>query len=56
MGNTMKNFEKKRRKQRKEYYREMQRLVHNTLMARYPIPNEFKEKENEIFDMMNKDF
>ena len=54
MGNTIKNFEKKRRKERKEYYMELNRIVHNNIMKKYPFPNEFKEKEYEVFNMLNK--
>lgn len=54
MGNTIKNFEKKRRKKYKEDYREMQRIIHNTIMEKCPIPNEFKEKEYEVFNTLIK--
>lgn len=54
MGNTIKNFEKKRRKEQKEDYRKMQRIVHNAIMEKYPLPKEFKEKECEVFNVLIK--
>lgn len=52
MGNTIKNFEKKRRKKQKEDYKELQRIVHNTIMEKCPIPKELKEKESEVFNTL----
>lgn len=52
MGNTIKNFEKKRRKQQEEDYRKMKRIVHNTIMERCPLPKGFKEKEYEVFNVL----
>lgn len=52
MGNAIKNFEKKNRKKRKEDYKEMQRIVHNAIMEKYPITREIKEKEAEVFDAL----
>ena len=34
MGNTIKNFEKKRRKEQKESYRKIRNVVHDTMMSR----------------------
>lgn len=54
MGNTMKNYEKKRRKEQKERYREMQRMVHNAIMEKCPFLRELKEKEYEVFNVLIK--
>lgn len=54
MGNTIKNFEKKRRKERKEDLREIHRIIYNALMEKCPFPNELKEKEYEVFDKLIK--
>ena len=53
MGNTIKNFEKKRRKEQKEAYREVCKVVHDTIMSRMNLPKDFKEKEAESFNMIN---
>ena len=54
MGNTIKNFEKKRRKERKEAQREINSIVHKAIMDRMNLPKDFKEKENEIFESYNQ--
>ena len=54
MGNTIKNFEKKRRKEQKEDLAEMQRIIHNAIMEKCPLPREFKEKEYEVFNALIK--
>lgn len=53
MGNTIKNFEKKRRKEQKEAYREIRKVVHDSMMAHINLPRDFKEKEAEIFNQLN---
>ena len=53
MGNAINNYEKKRRKEQKEVYKEIRRVVHDTVMARMNLPREFKEKEAEIFNQLN---
>lgn len=56
MGNTLKNFEKKRRKQQKDDYTKKLRLVHSAITSKCPIPREVKEKEAEVFNMVTRDF
>ena len=50
MGNTIKNYEKKKRKEQKEAYREIHGIVHDAMMKHFCVSREFKEKESEVFD------
>lgn len=54
MGNAIKNYEKKRRKERREAYREIQQIVHNTTTGRLPLPTELKEHMNAVSGIMFK--
>ena len=54
MGNTIKNYEKKKRKEQKDRYRKMQRMVHNAIMEKCPFSRELKEKEYEVFNTLIK--
>lgn len=51
MGNTIKNFEKKRRKKHKDDYRELKSIIHNAIMEKY-FSNEFKEKVSDFFNVL----
>ena len=48
MGNTIKNFEKKRRKVHKDSYREIQRIVHNAIMEKVFNTRENEEKDKTL--------
>ncbi len=53
MGNAIKNYERKKRKEQKEAQRESYRLIHDVIVERMGIPYQLKDKEKEIFDLMN---
>lgn len=55
MGNTIKNYEKKRRRKYKEDCREIDRLVYGAIIKKCPIPEKLKEEAFEVFDVLNKD-
>lgn len=52
MGNTIKNFEKKQRKDKREAYKELQGIVRDTIIQKYPMPAHIKEKEKEVLDIL----
>ena len=45
MGNAIKNFEKKRRKEQKEAYREIRKVVHDIMMENINLPKDYKKKK-----------
>lgn len=50
MGNSIKNYQRKRRRESKEAYKEIERIVHDKIIDSLPYHlNEFKEKEEEIY-------
>ena len=54
MGNSIKNYEKKKRNEYSKEYKEMQKIVHNAMIDRINLPNNFKEKEKEVFNNIIK--
>lgn len=55
LGNTIKNYQKKQRKERKEALKMVTNLVHNKMIDRLaPTLNEFKESEREIYNTLYK--
>ena len=54
MGNTIKNYERKKRRERKEAYREIRQITHDFIMQRMGFSNSFIEREREVFDNVNK--
>ena len=55
MGNTIKNYQKKQRKERKEALKIVTDLVHNKMIDMLPPEmNEFKESEREIYNKLYK--
>ena len=70
MGNAIKNYERKRRREQKEAQREIRKMVHdaiidygkiNTELMSYDaiidncgFPKDFKEKESEVFECYNR--
>ena len=52
MGCTIKNYEKKRRKERKEAYKEVREVVSDVLAERFGFSREMKEKQKEMVDLM----
>jgi hypothetical protein len=50
MGNPIKNYEKKQRKARREAYREVRDMVHDTIIEQMGLSRGFKQKEREIYD------
>ena len=54
MGNTIKNYERKKRREQKEAQREIIKIVHDAMIERFGFPREFKEKEKEVFDCLNQ--
>lgn len=53
MGNTIKNYEKKRRKEQKETEREICKVIHDEFMRKCNLPRELKIKEAEMFNQLN---
>ena len=53
MGNTIKNYQKKRRNESRNAYKELRGVVHNTVMERLGMPKKFLDKEKEIFELLN---
>lgn len=53
MGNAIKNFERKKRREQKKTQQKNLKIVHNAIMRKYGFPNSFREQENEIFDYLN---
>lgn len=54
MGNTIKNYERKKRREQKEAQKELRKVVHDTILKECGFPRAFKEKENEIFNSLNR--
>ena len=55
LGNTIKNYQKKQRKERKEALKMVTNLVHNKMIDKLaPTLNEFKESEREIYNTLYK--
>ena len=55
MGNAIKNYQKKQRKERKEALKIVTDLVHNKMIDMLPpAMNEFKESEREIYNKLYK--
>ena len=52
MGNSIKNYEKKRRKERKEACKEVREVVSDVLSERFGFSREMKEKQKEMVDLM----
>ena len=56
MGNSIKNYQKKNRRERKEAYKEIERIVHNKVINSLPPHlKEFKEKEEEIYKIIRNE-
>ena len=53
MGNAIKNYERKKRREQKEAQKEIRQIVHDALIRRMGLSNDFVEKEREIFDYVN---
>ena len=53
MGNTIKNYERKKRRERKEAQREINKIVHDLMVERMGLSNALREKEQEVFDFVN---
>ena len=53
MGNTIKNYERKKRREQKQAQREVRKIIHDTIAQRMGLSNTFMEKEREIFDFVN---
>ena len=54
MGNTIKNYERKKRREQKEAQKELRKVVHDTILKECGFTRTFKEKGNEIFNSLNK--
>ena len=54
MGNAIKNYERKKRREQKQTQREIRQIVHDAVIRRMGLPNDFMEKEHEIFDSINE--
>ena len=54
MGNAIKNYERKKRREQKQAQREIRQIVHDAVIRRMGLPNDFMEKEREIFDSINE--
>lgn len=56
LGNTIKNYQKKKRRECKEAYKEIERIVHNKVINSLPPHlKEFKEKEEEIYKIIRNE-
>ena len=53
MGNAIKNYERKKRREQKEAQKEIRQIVHDALIRRMGLSSDFVEKEREIFDYVN---
>lgn len=53
MGNAIKNYERKKRREQKQAQRELRKIIHDTIAQRMGLSNTFIEKEREIFDFVN---
>ena len=56
MGNAIKNYQKKQRKESKEAYKELRGIVHNAIVKEYEklgYPKELLKKEKEVFELIN---
>ena len=54
MGNAIKNYERKKRRAQKEAQKEIRQIVHDAVIRRMGLSNDFIEKEREIFDFVNE--
>ena len=54
MGNTIKNYERKKRREQKQAQREIRQIVHDAVIRRMGLSNDLMEKEREIFDFVNE--
>ena len=54
MGNAIKNYERKKRREQKQACKEIRQVVHDVIMQRMGFSNSFMEQEREIFDNVNK--
>ena len=54
MGNAIKNYERKKRRKQKQVQREIRQIVHDAVIRRMGLSNDFMEKEREIFDSVNE--
>ena len=54
MGNTIKNYERKKRREKKEEQKEIRQIVHDALIRRMGLSNNLMEREHEIFDFVNE--
>lgn len=50
MGNAIKNYERKKRREQNKKQREYRDSMHNALMKECGFPRTFKEKEKEIYN------
>lgn len=53
MGNTIKNYERKKRGNQRKASKELRGVLHDALIDMMYIPNELKRKEKEIFNILN---
>lgn len=56
MGNTIKNYERKKRREQKQVYREVRQIVHDIVSLRMDLPDDIIEKEREIFNFVNNKY
>ena len=53
MGNTIKNYQKKRRRNQRKAVKELNGIVHDAIIDKMNLPKELLEKEKEIFKQLN---
>ena len=53
MGNTIKNYQKKMRKDKRDAYKELRGVIHDTIVEKLDYPKELLDKEKEIFELLN---
>jgi len=54
MGNAIKNYERKKRREQREAQREIRKIVHDAIIDNCGFPKDFKEKETEVFECYNR--
>ena len=54
MGNAIKNYERKKRREEKQLEREIIQIVHDDIIRKIGLSNNFMENEREIFNYVNE--
>lgn len=52
MGNAIKNYERKKRREKRDAQREIRKIAHDAIISQCGLPKEFKEIEKKVFDCL----